>query len=246
MLQWKKDINFFKSSNCERGHNSANKKVFLYGDSHSASLAPPIREYFFRNGYDFSEYETSYCVPLALQGKDRQCRDINSYVYKKIAEIKPEKIILFAFYSYRATEPDYQEAIPYDSLILESSKKFIKDGVKEVIIVGPMPVWKSELRKILIREYISNRVAVPKRTYAGIDDKSLKFDELMKSKSLPPGIRYVSLKDHLCNSDGCLVSAGDNLASDIMVWDYGHLTLPGANLIFNKVLKDYFSNETPR
>jgi hypothetical protein len=37
-------------------------------------------------------------------------------------------------------------------------------------------------------------------------------------------VRYVSIVDHFCAVDGCLVYLGDDRMLGLTSWDYGHLT----------------------
>lgn len=37
-------------------------------------------------------------------------------------------------------------------------------------------------------------------------------------------MRYVSIVDHFCAVDGCLVYLGDDRMLGLTSWDYGHLT----------------------
>jgi hypothetical protein len=231
-------IEFFKQHNCERSPVSSNgKKVVLYGDSHAWTLAKPLRDYFISQGDEFTEYTSGYCIPLNLKNKNERCRNINSYVFNKIEEKKPDLLILFAYYSFRSEEPEYLEPIPYEALIAKLSTELLQKGVKKIIIVGPMPVWTADLPKVLQREFILKRKPVPERTYVDIKQSALDFDAKMKKFNYPKGIEYLSLKDFLCNEGGCRVSVGSNLQDHLIIFDYGHLTTNGATYIFENLLK---------
>jgi hypothetical protein len=39
----------------------------------------------------------------------------------------------------------------------------------------------------------------------------------------------------LCEKDQCLTMVGPNLESDLIVWDYGHLTEAGAKYVVEKL-----------
>jgi hypothetical protein len=51
------------------------------------------------------------------------------------------------------------------------------------------------------------------------------IDSELKSK-LPQSasVRFVSVIDYFCNSEGCLVYDGDDIREGITSWDYAHLT----------------------
>ena len=62
---------------------------------------------------------------------------------------------------------------------------------------------------------------------------SLDIDAIMSSLEYPKNVSYVSLKNILCNRDGCLISIGANIKTDLIVWDYGHLTPSGSKFVSN-------------
>jgi hypothetical protein len=230
---------FFNKQSCERKASvDGGKKIILYGDSHAWGLAPPLRQYFIDRGDAFTEYTSAYCTPYDLNNKNERCRKINRYIFNKIISEKPDLLIIFAYYSFRASEAEYQGGA-YDQHIKNIALNFRRDGIKKILIVGPMPVWNTDLPKILQRQFVMKRLPVPQRTFYGIKKESLDFDSKMRNYVYPEGIVFVSLNDFLCNEKGCLVSTGPNLSDQLMVWDYGHLTINGANYIFNNLLKTH-------
>jgi len=44
-------------------------------------------------------------------------------------------------------------------------------------------------------------------------------------------VTYVSLREFLCNAEGCLTSVGADETKDLVVFDYGHLTAEGARYV---------------
>jgi len=237
-LNFHEGVEFFENHKCEVSATSPEKrKVILYGDSHAWGLSPRLMEYFTSQGDQFKEYLTAYCVPYDLDNKNERCRKINHYIFDKIAKQKPDLLIIFAYYSFRASESEYQGKESYDQHIKNIAQNFLRGGVKKVLIVGPMPVWNADLPKILQREFLMKRLPFPERTTIGLKQESLDFDSKMKNYTYPNGVEYVSLNEFLCDEKGCLVSTGPNVSDHLMVWDYGHLTVHGANFIFNNLLK---------
>jgi hypothetical protein len=56
--------------------------------------------------------------------------------------------------------------------------------------------------------------------------------------AFPSNVYYRSLDDILCKDDMCRVVVGPNLATDLVVWDYGHLTESGALFLSKILFKD--------
>jgi hypothetical protein len=53
----------------------------------------------------------------------------------------------------------------------------------------------------------------------------------MRSASASLGLSYYSLKDQLCDAQGCLTRTGDRLPDDLIVFDDGHVTVSGARYL---------------
>ena len=66
----------------------------------------------------------------------------------------------------------------------------------------------------------------------GLDEVNLAIDRYIK-ENFPQSetIRYVSIIDSLCDSNGCVTYLGDDKKTGISSWDYGHLT-PVASKFF--------------
>jgi hypothetical protein len=47
-------------------------------------------------------------------------------------------------------------------------------------------------------------------------------------------VRYISIFDALCDAEGCLTHTPAS-RSDLLVWDYGHMTRAGATYIVKKL-----------
>jgi hypothetical protein len=70
----------------------------------------------------------------------------------------------------------------------------------------------------------------------GVVEESLRIDKQLSSQHRDEGVLYISLKDSLCNSEGCLVRVGDKIETDLLVFDYGHLTRAGARYVTQRLL----------
>ena len=84
--------------------------------------------------------------------------------------------------------------------------------------------------------FLRHDQAVPERTYTYVVKESLDMDTRMRSKDNKTGVKYISLKDALCNEQGCMTNVGSHFPEDLMVMDYGHLTKNGATYISERVL----------
>ena len=226
----------FEKNGCEKIIFQGHKKIFLMGDSHSAYLSQGLRDYLINKEYNLFQYSAGYCTPLSLNDKRERCQQINKHSFEIIKREIPDTIIIFANYLAYESNGDNGEKIPYENFILEKIKEYKNIGVKKVVLIGQIPTWEDSLPKTLIRRFVLKLKAIPERTYDGVTPKSLEWDKKLKEQNYPDNVIYVSLKDFLCNTSGCLTKTGPDLQNDLIVFDYGHLTKSGANYITQSLL----------
>jgi hypothetical protein len=94
-----------------------------------------------------------------------------------------------------------------------------------------MPIWGDTLPWILNQKYLRLGHSVPTRMFTGLLPESLQIDQTMRSASENLGLPYYSVKDHLCNAQGCLTRVGDRLPDDLIVFDDSHVTVSGARFL---------------
>jgi hypothetical protein len=74
----------------------------------------------------------------------------------------------------------------------------------------------------------------------GLDPNVFEVDrQLSSSLANTAGLTYVSLVARLCNHEGCLATVPGGAATDLMAFDFGHLTPLGSSYIGREVLKAY-------
>ncbi len=183
------------------------------------------------------------CVPLSLLDGRERCRDINSFILKRISEEKPDFVVLAAYYNYYADWQGYKEKIPYNELIKEKTSEMLRYGAQKIIIIiiGQIPTWHDSLPHSLFRNFVLKNKEIPNRTFEGVNTASLEYDTILKNQLYSKNVYYLSLKDFLCNKDGCLTSTGKDLTKDLIVFDYGHLTEAGAKLITQNLISNYLN-----
>jgi hypothetical protein len=143
--------------------------------------------------------------------------------------------VLFASYQ-GGLAADYREKVPYETYVAERMAAFRNLGVRQIIVLGPIPTWTADLPKILARRFLFAGQPIPLRTSVGLAPVSLETDQRMRGQAFADGITYVSLRDALCNDQGCQTVVGDNPQHDVIVFDYGHLTPAGAQFVTSRIL----------
>jgi hypothetical protein len=227
-------IDVFKS--CEQPLFANRPTVYVVGDSHSYSLYQGLETYFHRHRINVVDYSVMYCIPFTLLDSRGACVDYNRYIQQKIAEKKPELVIFSAYHINSAMANFYHEKIAYPHFIQQQAEKMAALGAQHVIIVGQIPTWEASLPHVLNRYFLRESKAIPKRTYTGVTHSSLVMDTTMRQLSYAPKVSYFSLKDVLCQPQGCLTQVGEQLPNDLIVYDYGHLTRAGSEYVINNGL----------
>jgi peptidoglycan/LPS O-acetylase OafA/YrhL len=211
--------------------------VFLIGDSHSASLSVGLRALAAQYRLNFLQMSSGWCPPFGNDEADLQCVSMNKFVAEQIKIAHPDVLIIDAHW-LNESGPTYFKGDGDFISYLEARIAALKLlAVKKIIVVGQIPTWTADLPDILARRYVIRAKSIPERTFSDIEPASLRMDSRMKAMSYPADTTYLSLKDALCNETGCLTSIGPNLDTDILVWDYGHLSRNGAIFVTENVIK---------
>jgi peptidoglycan/LPS O-acetylase OafA/YrhL len=201
--------------------------VVLFGDSHAEALYPGLRAYLDAQQINLIEYAATGCGPLSVQAAQSACAATYEYVLQKIASYRPNLVILFAHYlrySYPASDG-------YGEFIVQRMAQLRHAGPQNVLLVGQMPIWGNTLPWILNQEYLRLGQVAPTRMFTGLVPESLRIDASMSAASEKLGVPYYSVKNQLCNAQGCLVRVGNRLPDELIVFDDGHLTVSGARYL---------------
>lgn len=205
--------------------------VFLWGDSHAEAWSVGVRD-IIKGKAPFYQKTSAGCYPSlresAVQTGDFKsaCDNSNKVALDSIKKIKPSVVIIAQHDRHELT--DWKE-------IVTTLKSF---GVKNVIIMGPLPQWDPSLPNIIIKS------AHWKKNDAYITDKGLsgepfKANDYMKKISEDDGFIYISVTDKICKmKDGvnyCLARLPDG---ELTAVDYGHLTKEASIYISNEIIKE--------
>jgi hypothetical protein len=227
-------IDAFKA--CEQPLFANRPTVYVVGDSHANSLYQSLESYFYRRHINVVDYSVMHCIPFTLLDTRGACVDYNRYIQQKIAEQKPELVIFAAYHTNKKMADFYHEKVEYPFFIQQQAAQMAESGAQRVIVVGEIPTWDISLPHVLNRYFLRESKAIPKRTYTGVTPSSLVMDTTMRQLSYHSKVTYFSLKDVLCQQQGCLTQVGEQLPDDLIVHDYGHLTQAGSQYVINNGL----------
>lgn len=211
--------------------NGRRPLVAIWGDSYSASLYPGLLHFGGERGFDIAEFTASSCPPLMdyVNSTRRFCKPANDFVIERLIALKPDLVIFYSTWTF--PQPVIQDG-------LEKTVSRLKDaGVTNMVLLGPTASWLGEgLPANLLNYYFVHRTLMPARTWYRSNDAWTKpLDEFLSGQADRNGIQYVSVRQMMCNDDGCLARIGPD-GRDLTAYDNGHFTYPGALFVAERLL----------
>ncbi|PHX94275.1 MAG: hypothetical protein CK542_01480 [Acidimicrobium sp.] len=233
-LRFRKEITVrtLKRQGCFDAPSDGDRTVFLVGDSHSGSLRAGLQPYLESNGISLFGVSTGWCSWWQIKplDDDRICAEITREFLASISRSKPEILIIDGYWAKIARGVDVQ------NILIEYIDLVQSLGVKKVLVVGQVPTYEAGLPQHLQNLYVSKGLPIPELTpRAQVTNDPKGTQEHMRNFAYPLNVYYRSIDDLLCIKDSCRVTIGPNLANDLIVWDYGHLTEAGATFV-SKIL----------
>lgn len=213
--------------------NGKRPLVFLWGDSYAASLYPGLSEAVAAKGGSVAEFTASACPALIdyVNGERRFCKPINDRVLETAFELRPDIIILYSTWSY--SDQDLDKGLKKTVALLRAKQ------INNIIVLGPPATWKgSGLSANLIDYYYGDGAhsLIPIRTfYRSNDEWTSRLDSILEADTAANGAKYISLRNIMCNRDGCLARVGPD-GSQLMAFDTGHLTTAGSRYITDAIV----------
>lgn len=227
-LQWRTNTFFLRppKDGTDFGNDSAEIKpgrptLLLWGDSHAAALYPG---YLHEIGARYNIVQrTAAAVPPILNfdsPKNLNGRSINDHVFETIKRVRPDYVVLTANW------PVY----PWRELrATVAALKALE--LRHIVIVGPVPTWHVSLPQQLSNYSLRHSLQSPPIwLQQGVDRLSLTTDDEMRSFAKELGVEYVSPRKILESPEGIRTRIGDR-PEDLMVFDYGHLTVRGSQFL---------------
>ena len=197
--------------------------LVLWGDSHAARLYPGLRAAL-GSRYRLAQFTRNACPPVERVRRKGNCMSGNSFVMKRIAELRPTSVVLFARWEHYAHGPAFSKQLAQTLLELK------RQGVEHVVVIGPAPAWKLPLPKTLVMLNRDTGQAFPQRTRYGLKPGLADLEGALRATVQTSGATYLSARNVLCNTDGCLTRIGSN-PDNLTSWDYGHLTTVAARYL---------------
>jgi peptidoglycan/LPS O-acetylase OafA/YrhL len=211
-------------SECFSG--AATNGILLIGDSHAAALSPGITEVY----PNVARLTASGCFPSVQPNVNwlPQCDGINQLIAGAIRNSTYKEILLHAnwiLYAKNNWEDEINNTISYIKNNSPSSK---------ITLIGGVPQFPNGLPKLMVhaKQKVENGVMMPSQAY--MDIKAV--DQKLKQIADERGIDFHSVINQLCDKSGnCLAVAIYKNEIMPIIWDYGHLTMGGSQMIAKNI-----------
>jgi peptidoglycan/LPS O-acetylase OafA/YrhL len=228
--EWKQDL-------CvDADGATAGPLVALWGDSHAAHLRPGLDALKQTVNFRIAQMTGSGCPPFVNVDKPGlpYCRSLNDGFLNHIRALRPDMVILAAFWWSQGYEPLAQTI-----RLLQEAK------IKRIVVVGPVPRWGGNLPDLLIRSALANGYHVP--TSFGPEMRSDMPEAPFRSLVEGAGASYIVSMDALCPANQCVTMTAYG-PQYVISFDYSHLTDAGSELLIQRISDQLFAglNVAPR
>jgi len=205
----------------------------LWGDSHAAALYPGLHALQPKRGFRMAQFSTRRCPPILdfvsprVQLESPQCLAVNRDVVRRIAELKPRVVFMTAW--WELYQPD---------LLRRTLDTLRAIGVQRVVVIGDVPVWRSDVTRTLFRQYDADPSrGVPLRVSLEHFRLQHSSDATIAAAAQAGGAEFVSLLNFLCDGSTCLSYLPEGMAYS----DGNHLSPPAARVVADSLFAGYFT-----
>lgn len=214
---------------CSQSNAAPEKATLLWGDSHAAQFYSGLVAIF--PNLDLLQLTAPGCQPILdwdVPGFPA-CRAVNEHIIAVIEKVRPGRVILSSRWL----------GVDQEVKIIATLRKIKDAGVREVILIGPVPRWHPNLAEALTVYYRQQPfIDFPERLGEGLDKEKLVIDFRLEKLANQAGVRYLSPLKILCNEAGCLVRPRvEGFGRAVMAIDDSHLS-PEGSRYFMRLIRD--------
>ncbi len=194
--------------------------VAIWGDSTAGALVPGFQRLQSQHAFGLAQLTVSSCPPLLvkLDNVSNDCLAKNQQIVRLLRDARPDIVVLHALWVTNTIE-------------LKPTIDALRDlGVGRIIIFGYVPVWRGGLPNAVAAYYRRTGHVIPERSHVIVDTQP-DGPEWMSRVAAELGTEFVSMRDTLCDSEGCLTRVGNDLTTR----DWLHLTPSGAEYVAKAV-----------
>jgi peptidoglycan/LPS O-acetylase OafA/YrhL len=188
----------------------------VVGDSHAGAVWRAIM-LAYPNDH-FIKASISGCRPVLDAEGEAPCRDLINYIYRDfLVRNRLDGVIVVG--RWRAT--DFPKVAP--------TLEHLKPLTRQIVVFGPTVEYDGLFPLLLAREKLNGTDGV---TEAARDPSKKGLSDALGAIVRAEGIDYVSIYDAICPGGRCAETTPEGVP---LQFDYGHLTLAGAEMVIGRV-----------
>ena len=217
--------------------NSAGPLLVAFGDSHAQHLMAGLSRLQNERTFRLQIINWGYCPPWGevKSGSPEKCRGRPAEYLKEITQLKPDIIVLGAFWwQYEHLEK-----------IRETLRLLKQIGVRRIVVIGTVPFWPEPPQQLLYKRYMENPLhqipvhRIPLRL-TDFNKETIAVDRRLQEITSTLGVHYISAYNTLCDQSGCLVRLGDT-AKEIVQFDLTHFSAIGSWFFVSHIADEIFN-----
>lgn len=227
---------------CYGNSGQAGQVAVLWGDSHAASLWAGLSAEMSKRGIGLGQFTSSWCAPLIKEAGDgnKSCDAIRAQTLAALQVIKPSTVIVLARWAQG------YDLAKVRSLLRPTIDHLKAIGVRNVIVLGPLPMWKPSLASTLAIDMRRQHLVVPPLdTERGLQPDPFQVDKMLADLAAADHFRYVSLIAILCKERKCRAWADPDTKTALMTFDDAHLSVEGSSVLSRFIVERIFDEKTP-
>lgn len=222
------------------GDSTDKPTVFLWGDSHAASLYRGFLQQSHKLNFNLAQYTTSGCPPVVDFEMDSrpECKWLNNYVLEKIKATKPDTVVLSAYWLLYDGKHEIHGSpwnyMPKEKLV--NTISILKSiGINNIVVIGQLPAFHLSQIKVGAKQFVAGDT---NRTFYAYVIKSIAMDHWVHDIANTSNVDFLSPIETLCNDSGCLIST--SLEKFIpLAWDDTHMTTDGAEFFIQSAIRNH-------
>ena len=139
---------------CTYGKRNAERKIVLFGDSHAAQWFPALEKMANENGFALTSFTKSACPGPAIRKVDKggyknsDCSKWRDNVYKRIAELKPEAVLVSGMQYFKRPE-GYQSRAQWWQEGQQKTLMALRGLTPKIIYIADTPHPKQDIPSCL-------------------------------------------------------------------------------------------------
>jgi hypothetical protein len=196
--------------------------TFLFGDSHAAMVAAPLKES--ENNFSFVAHSGCFAL-LPSRLTMPVCDTFFAYELQRIEEQKPERILLGGNWFEGSLGTPYGAKILMKSLAVTLKKIHEISRASRIYVIGQTPEWSPNLPSVLVRQKVplQDGQTVSVENLAALSG----IDAQLETVARQNGATYINILRSLCKSSKCLAVVAKDGLNQPLVFDSNHLTQAG-------------------